>query len=153
MFQHQKVPDTEVEDIIQNDGFWPDISLSDFVRTCRIPPVYNQEQIRNMLILAITGVNIELESFKQRSMTNGIQSAQRVGAVLEGDSTANIQYKQAVYQRAKACLLVHFATLSRKDEAENLAKESDETRDALMALSQQAIRNIIGIPMATIRLL
>lgn len=153
MFQDIKEPDSVIDDDIQNDGFWPDISISDFVKTCRIPPVYNQEQERSVLVLAITGVNLELNSFKQRALSNNHETANRLGQPLDGDSSVNILYKQAVYQRAKASLLVHFATLSRKDEAENLAKESEETHDALLAQSQQAIRSIIGLPMATVRLL
>ena len=105
-----------------------------------------------MLIMAMAGVNIELASFKERAIDNNAIHSSNI-TLYGTESATTVQYKQAVYQRAKASLLVHFATLSRKDEAENLAKESTETNESLMALSQHAIRNILGIPMATVRLL
>ncbi|WP_394166085.1 head completion/stabilization protein [Photobacterium piscicola] len=152
MFQDIKTLDAAINDTVENDGFWPDLSIADFVKTCRIPPVYNAEQERNMLIMAMAGVNIELASFKERAIDNNAIHSSNI-MMYGTESATTVQYKQAVYQRAKASLLVHFATLSRKDEAENLAKESTETNESLMALSQHAIRNILGIPMATVRLL
>ena len=153
MFQDIKTLDTAMNDTVENDGFWPDLSITDFVKTCRIPPVYNAEQERNMLIMAMSGVNIELNSFKERAIANNQRHSSDICMAYGTESATTVQYKQAVYQRAKASLLVHFATLSRKDEAENLAKESTETNESLMALSQHAIRNILGMPMATVRLL
>ena len=153
MFQDIKSLDTEIDDTVENDSFWPDLSITDFVKTCRLPPVYNAEQERNMLIMAMSGVNIELNNFKERAIDNRQPHAINIGMRFGLESATTVQYKQAVYQRAKASLLVHFATLSRKDEAENLAKESTETYESLMAQSQQAIRNILGIPMTTVRLL
>ncbi|MCD9491345.1 head protein [Photobacterium phosphoreum] len=153
MFQDIKTLDTAMNDTVENDGFWPNLSITDFVKTCRIPPVYNAEQECNMLIMAMSGVNIELNSFKERAIDNNQRHSSDIGMAYGTESATTVQYKQAVYQRAKASLLVHFATLSRKDEAENLAKESTETNESLMALSQHAIRNILGMPMATVRLL
>ncbi|MCD9521076.1 head protein [Photobacterium phosphoreum] len=153
MFQDIKTLDTAINNTVENDGFWPDLSITDFVKTCRIPPVYNAEQERNMLIMAMAGIHIELSSFKERAIANNQHHSSDIGMTYGTESTTTVQYKQAVYQRAKASLLVHFATLSRKDEAENLAKESTETNESLMALSQHAIRNILDMPMATVRLL
>ncbi|MDD9174491.1 head completion/stabilization protein [Aliivibrio sp. S2TY2] len=153
MFQDKKTLDDPIDDNVANDEFWPDLSISDFVKACRIPPVYNAEQGRSMLIMAMAGVNIELNSFRERSINNGHSSSNDIGTNLGTESMITISYRQAVYQRAKAGLLVHFATLSRKSEAENVAKESTETHESLMALSQLAIRNILGMPIATVRLL
>ncbi|RWX97430.1 head protein, partial [Pseudomonas aeruginosa] len=45
---------------------------------------------------------------------------------------------------AKAQLLGQFATVNRRPEAENLAKEAEQTRELFLSYSQQAVRLIQG---------
>lgn len=153
MFQDVKTPDTVVEDIVSNDAFFPDISVADFQRECRIPPEYSQSQQRNMLISAMAGINIELTTFRLRSQTQGYQQLADIGPRIGGQSAHVSSYLQAVYCRAKATLLVHFATLERREEAQALGKEGRETHTSLMALSQIALRNIQGMVVASVKLL
>ncbi|GEK13228.1 head completion/stabilization protein [Aliivibrio fischeri] len=153
MFQDTKSLDSPIEDIIQNEPFWPTISINDFVKACRIPPVYNAEQSRNMLIMTMAGVNVDLTGFQQTAESDGYTSLDEMDNKLRKNKALISLYKEAIYQRAKAGLLVHFATLNQKPEAENLAKESKETHEALMTNSQRAIRTILGMTMVTVRLL
>ncbi|WP_158683054.1 head completion/stabilization protein [Shewanella sp. WE21] len=153
MFQDVKTPDTVVDDEVMNDGFFPNVSIADFQRECRIPPEYNPSQQRNMIISAIAGINIELVSFRQRSMSQGYQQMADIGPRIGGQSAHVSSYLQAVHHRAKASLLVHFATLERRKEAESLGKEGRETHTSLMALSQMAVRNILGMTVASVKLL
>ncbi|MEC4728840.1 head completion/stabilization protein [Shewanella sp. D64] len=153
MFQDIKVPDTPIDDVITNDGFWPDVSVSAFQRECRIPPEYSMEQQRNMLIASMAGIGIELYAFRERCFNDGYTQLSDVGMKIDGKSVHVASYYQAVFQRAKATLLVHFATLERRDEAASIAKESRDTHTALMSLSQMAVRNILGRTIATVKLL
>lgn len=154
MFQDVKTPDEpELNDIVTNDGFFPDISIADFQRECRIPPEYSVAQQRNMLISAMAGINIELMSFRARCIDQGYSQIADVGPQIGGQSAHVSSYFQAVHHRAKASLLVHFATLERRKEAEALGKEGRETHTSLMALSQMALRNIQGMVVASVKLL
>lgn len=153
MFQDVKTPDTVVDDIVSNEAFFPDISVADFQRECRIPPEYNSSQQRNMLISAMAGINIELTSFRLRCEDQGYRQLADIGPLIGGQSAHVSSYFQAVHHRAKASLLVHFATLERRKEAEALGKEGRETHTSLMALSQMALRNIQGMVVASVKLL
>jgi hypothetical protein len=53
-------------------------------------------------------------------------------------------YKRAVYARAKASLLTQFATVTRRDSAENTGKELPERSETFLAFSQQAVRSLQG---------
>jgi len=53
-------------------------------------------------------------------------------------------YKRAEYCRAKAYLLQQFATVNRRESAENLAKEAPATEAQFLAFSQQAVRLLQG---------
>ncbi|MGL4711133.1 MAG: head completion/stabilization protein [Shewanella sp.] len=153
MFQDVKTPDTVVDDVVSNEAFFPDVSVADFQRECRIPPEYNPSQQRNMLISAMAGINTELTGFRLRSEDQGYQQLADIGPRIGGQSAHVSSYLQAVYHRAKASLLVHFATFERRKEAEALGKEGAETHTSLMALSQMALRNIQGMVVASVKLL
>ncbi|MFU3615815.1 hypothetical protein [Pseudomonas aeruginosa] len=50
-------------------------------------------------------------------------------------------------------MLSQFATMNRRPEAENLAKEAEQTRELFLAYSQQAVRLIQGRSRITAELL
>ena len=53
-------------------------------------------------------------------------------------------YKRAVYNRAKAQALPQFATVTRRESAENTGKEAPERAETFLAFSQQAVRALQG---------
>lgn len=153
-FQHQKTPeDTPSSDTITNSGFWPDIVMSDFIENRRIPTDYNDSANRDALIKAMRIINIELMNWKEKQQGNGITDANDAGEVIDGKGSAAGLYISAVYDRAKATLLAHYETLNRREEADNLAKESKETSDRYLAESQFAVRAILGINTSSVKLI
>ena len=153
-FQHQKTPeDTPSSDTITNSGFWPDIVMSDFIANRRIPTDYNDSANRDALIKAMRIINIELMNWKEKQQGNGITDANDAGEVIDGKGSAAGLYISAVYDRAKATLLAHYETLNRREEADNLAKESKETSDRYLAESQFAVRAILGINTSSVKLI
>ena len=155
MFQAQKTPDqNQPDDVITNDGdFWPNISISEFVRERRIPTEYDDGQKRSTLIQAMAAINIELLSWKEQQQDCGIDTATDCQGNIGGESIAVSMYKNAVHSRAKALLLIHFATVNRQNEAENVGKESHQTADALMAESQRAVRSIKNMTTVSVKLI
>lgn len=152
MFQVEKPQDTPaLGDVIENDGFWPAISVEDFRINMRLPAEYDSGAVRNALILSMGAINIELNAWTMRGKAK-YGSAEN-SPKLAGEPMLVVNYKMAVFNHAKASLLTHYATLDRRDDAENAAKESQETFNRLMAQSQQAIRNIMGISMVTVSML
>ena len=155
MFQAQKTTEpSQPDDIISNDGdFWPCISISEFVRERRIPTEYDNGQKRSTLIQAMAAINIELLSWQLDQQAKGITTAKNCQGNIGGQSIAISMYKNAVHSSDKALLLIHFASVNRKDEAENVGKESHQTADALMTESQRAVRAIKNMTTVSVRLI
>jgi hypothetical protein len=128
---------------ITNDGFWPNLTLAELMDNYRIPPEYADGVIKTGLTLSIINVNEKLAAVKAQLIADGY-------ATLEAYTTAHSEpinskqvlaelYKHAVFTRAKAGLLQQFNTLNRKPNAENAAKESDDTEAYWLDESQSAI--------------
>lgn len=152
-FQHQKEADNSYEDEIETPEFWPNISMSEFVRERRIPTEYDQGQQRQSLKRAIATALIELTAWQFQQESQGKQHASECGQVIDGEGIAASLFTSAVYDRAKATLLSHFKTVNRREEADNLAKEERSTYDELLREYQESIRGILNISSSSVMLL
>lgn len=138
-------PTTLIAQPITNDGFWPDLDVAEFQRGYRLPAEYLLELLVDGIALAMGEVNHDLARRKAQWQNNGItQVASADPMILPERTFMAASYKRAVYCRAKAYLLSQFATVIRRDSAENLAKEAPETAERFLSFSQQAVRLIQG---------
>ncbi len=138
-------PTTLVEQAIENDGFWPDLSVAEFQRGYRLPAEYLVELLADGIAFAMGEVNQDLAKRKAAWQAAGITSVKSADpTVLQERKFHVATYKRAVYCRAKAYLLQQFATVNRRDTAENLAKEAPATEERFLAFSQQAVRLLQG---------
>lgn len=138
-------PTTLVEQTIENDGFWPDLSVAEFQKGYRLPAEYLVDLLADGVIAAMGEVNHDLRKRKAAWQAAGISNVETADTLLLPERAHYVAtYKRAVYCRAKAHLLPQFATVNRRPEAANLAKESPETRELFLAFSQQAVRAIQG---------
>lgn len=152
-FQYQKESDHSYEDEITTPEFWPNISMSDFVRERRIPTEYDQGQQRQALKRAIATALIELAAWQARQESQGKQHSSECGPVIDDTGIAESLFITAIYDRAKATLLSHFKTVNRREEADNLAKEERSTYDELLREYQESIRSILEISSSSVMLL
>lgn len=130
---------------IANDGFWPDLDVAEFQRTYRVPAEYLEELLVEGISLAMGEVNLDLAKRKAAWQAVGIDQVEQADPMLLPErSFFASSYKRAVYCRAKAYLLPQFATIVRRDSAQNLAKESPDSVGQLLSFSQQAVRVIQG---------
>ncbi|MCU9047994.1 head completion/stabilization protein [Pseudomonas aeruginosa] len=138
-------PTTLVERAIDNDGFWPDLGVSEFQTGYRLPAEYLVDLLADGITTAMAEVNRDLAARKLAWQAAGIASMATADPLTLPEPHFYVaSYKRAVYCRAKAYLLQQFATVNRRAEAENLAKEAPETHEAFLAFSQQAVRLIQG---------
>jgi hypothetical protein len=134
-----------VEQQIENDGFWPDLSVSEFQKGYRLPAEYLLDMLGADLTTAMTEVNADLAKLKARWQGAGVSSVESADTTVLPERTFQAAtYKRAVYCRAKASLLTQFATIIRRESAENLAKELPERPETFLAFSQQAVRSLQG---------
>ena len=138
-------PTTFVEQQIENDGFWPDLSISEFQKGYRLPAEYLVELLVTDLTTAMVEVNRDLAKCKGKWQTAGISCVESADPmVLPERKFHTATYKRAVYCRAKASLLTQFATVTRRDSAENTGKDLPEREETFLAFSQQAVRSLQG---------
>jgi hypothetical protein len=138
-------PTALVERAIPNDGFWPDLGVSEFQTGYRLPAEYLVDLLAEGITSAMGEVNLDLAKRKAAWQAGGITNVAAADPLLlqERDFYA-ASYKRAVYCRAKAFLLQQFATVNRRESAENLGKEAPEAHEQFLAYSQQAVRLLQG---------
>lgn len=145
-----KVVTHDSEREIENDGFWPNVKISEFQEGRSIPLDIAVAAVDQALLSAATQVNAQLLSVKERHIANGIHRAIDVACIRIGNSGSDnsvsalvAQYKKAVFARAKADLLGEFASVGRMKS--HAGQESDDTREILLAEAAQVIRSIKGL--------
>lgn len=138
-------PTTFIEQAIENDGFWPDLSVAEFQKGYRLPAEYLGELLAEGIAFAMGEVNVDLVKRKVAWQAAGVTSVESADPTVLPERTFHAAtYKRAVYCRAKAYLLQQFATVNRRESAENLAKEAPATEAQFLAFSQQAVRLLQG---------
>ena len=138
-------PTTLVEQQIENNGFWPNLSVSEFQKGYRLPAEYVLDMLGADLTTAMTEVNADLAELKARWQGRGVSNVESADTTVLPERTFQAAtYKRAVYCRAKASLLTQFATIIRRDSAENLGKELPDRPETFLAFSQQAVRSLQG---------
>jgi hypothetical protein len=138
-------PTAFVEQVIENDGFWPNLSVSEFQKGYRLPAEFLGELLTDALSIAMVEVNADLAKLKARWQAVGITHVESADSTLLPERALKAKlYKRAVYCRAKASALQQFPTVTRRESAENTGKEAPEREDAFLAFSQQAVRALQG---------
>ncbi|MFJ3375385.1 head completion/stabilization protein [Pseudomonas sp. NPDC086112] len=138
-------PTTFVEQAIENDGFWPDLSLAEFQKGYRLPAEYLVDMLATDLTTAMIEVNGDLAKRKAAWQNAGVTTVESADPMVLPERTFHAAtYKRAVYCRAKASLLTQFATVTRRESAENTGKELPERGETFLEFSQQAVRSLQG---------
>lgn len=127
---------------IANDGFYPDLSLGEFQKLHRIPSHYADEAIAHQVDLARGELNHQLAAQKILWTADSHTTLAEVDLADSGNRARD--YKAAIFYRAKALLLIDFQTMSRRESAEDQAKEADATNQRLLAESRKAVRRLLG---------
>lgn len=128
---------------VANDGFFPDIVLGEFQQLHRIPSHYADAAIEHQVDFARGEINAQLVDKKAGWVADGHNALTEVDDADGGNRHRD--YLAAVYYRAKANLLADFQTMSRRESAEDIAKESDAMYQRLMATSHKALRRLLGL--------
>lgn len=136
---------TVVDQTIENNGFWPDLSLAEYQKAYRLPGEYLSDTLVTHLNIAMAEVNQDLAKLMASWRDLGITEVATADSLLLPERTFKVElYKRAVYCRAKATALTDFATVTRREVAENTGKEAPERADTYLAFSQAAVRALQG---------
>ncbi len=137
-------PATLTEELT-NNGFFPDLSLGDFIRDYRIPIEYEKESLVHHLTMAMLDVNKQLSSRVKSWTASGAHELAEVEQETMGEVKALVEhYKRACFASAKARMLKLFESMVQKAEAENSAKSSDDTYQYWKGVCQISLAELKG---------
>lgn len=129
---------------VTNDGWWPDFSVADFQKRYRMPTEYAESLLIDGLQIGVAWANKELKAWKATQFGDGYAALDDVPCDKLGDESMHlINYRRAVYSHAKGYLLTQYATVDRREAANNEAKESEETESKFYEFAQQAVADIL----------
>ncbi len=122
---------------IPNDDFYVTFKVGDFNASARIDTSINIDLVILALRTAVAETNADLVAQKRQWEALDFSSLEQIpnGIPL---------YLRTVFCRAKATLLKEYATLTRKKEAENTSRESDETEGFYIQEAEKALRLLCG---------
>ncbi len=131
---------------VTNDGFWLDLSLGDLMDKYRIPSEYADSTISWAMSLAVIRLNEQLDSVKQAVLAMSFSTFTAYldsKTTLYGEPALKVHYEHAVYSYAKAFLLQQFSTMNRRKQAENDAKESEDTEQYWLDESMKSVASLM----------
>lgn len=142
------------QNLIANDGFFPDIDMAKALVAMRQDGTVTAERLRAALVEAALSINEELAAWKADRIAAGYASLQAVPAPQIDGKSANLhRYFRALYCQARAGLIERYrdydATAAGNKTAEALLQAvEDLRRDARWAVS-----DILGITRTTVELI
>lgn len=132
---------------IDNQSWFVDLKLSEFCKTYSIPSSYENDLLVNRIVIAMDEVNASLLDYRLNQLALGYESLSDVPSdEINGTSDKVIQYKRAVFSRAKSELIRANLSLALSAEAESQAKTSGELASHYMTVSTKAIALVQGKP-------
>lgn len=98
-------PAATVEDVVVNDGFWPDIDREQLRRDIRLDGTVTADRLRGALEAAMWSINAELRDWQEEQIAAGHATIADVPAAqLGGQSVKHLQYLRAIYCHVQAQL-------------------------------------------------
>ncbi|OEZ46280.1 phage head completion protein (GPL) [Janthinobacterium sp. MP5059B] len=143
--------------IVENDGWFPDITLADMRDAMRLDGTVTDARLVQAVVDAILQVNRELADWQGQHAAAGIAALVDVPAArINRESRLLAQYRRAVYSTAKADLIERYrdydstaTSVSDKKSMEWL----DEAPGAQRRNAQWAIADMVGRTHLTVELI
>jgi len=137
--------------IIKNNGFFPDINLTD-LRACQnLDGTVTDTKLKNCAVTAIGRVNLDLASYQINKQRLGINSLVDVKAdAIDGISYLVQLYLQAVYCHTQALLIERYANFDATAKQIDKNETVETLASQLYRESRYAIRDILGTTRSTI---
>lgn len=128
--------DTPDPAVVENDGWYPDINLSDMRDAMRLDGTVTDPRLKQAIVDAILHVNSELRPWQADQQNTGYESLATVPAgTVNRESTLIAFYRRAVYSTAKADLIERYrdydstaSSLTDKKSMEWLNTAPDDQR-------------------------
>lgn len=144
-----------VNDMVANNGFYPDLGTAEFVNDYAIATEYgnSSNMLTTSITLAIIDINRELAKFKSTNWALFSQLQDVPGDDVAGVSQLITLYKRAVFCRAKAGMLISRLGETHRDQRAAQQVQASDNQEYWLAQSDDVIRQMIGASVSGVELL
>ncbi|KMZ24834.1 phage head protein [Haemophilus influenzae] len=118
-----------LDDIISNDGFFPDMSLAQFRNQYRADGTITTQRLQDALVEGMASVNAELSMFKTQSKHDSLE--QITAPSINGESVLIYRYKR-------------YASYDSTNDGEKKMTQLKDSIDELRRDARFAISDILG---------
>lgn len=136
----------ESEDIVTNNGFYPDLDVAELLKNYSVsnPLGANALAVVNALALAIVSVNKDLMLYHAQNWLGVDTLADVESEKVQDDTVLILLYKHAVFTLAKSKLLVSRLTENNRDKAAASAQDHIDNSKHWVYESNEAIYQIMN---------
>jgi hypothetical protein len=151
--QHQWVESQEPQPV-KNDGFFPDVDLSDVRRVVRLDGTVSNDRLLESIVVAMALTNRDLADWKQAQIDAGYTSLDLVPAAQINEASVLLShYKRAVYYAARADLIERYRDFDTTGAGDRLADELADSISDARRNARWAVLDIVGRAHLTVELI
>lgn len=146
-------PPTPESGVIENNGFFPDISIAELRGVTRLDGTVTHERVREATIDAIRSVNAELKTWRAQAAVGYATLADMPAEQIGGVSELVSLYRRAVYNLAHADLTERYRDLDTTKSGGQKAEDLETTICTARRNARWALNDLRGIPRSTVELI
>ncbi len=146
-------PPTPEADTIENNGFYPDVSIAALRAGTKLDGTVTFERIRAATVDAMRSVNAELVAWRATNATGYDALAAVPADKIGGDSVLVSLYLRAVYNLAHADVTERYRDFDSTKSGGQDAERLEETICTARRNARWALNDLRGIPRSTIELI
>ncbi|MFZ7188369.1 head completion/stabilization protein [Avibacterium avium] len=139
------------DEIIRNDGFFPDLSLADFRNQARVDGTVTTARLQDAVIEAMASVNQELASLKLQDSDSTFYDI--ACPQINGESLMVYRYRRAVTCLALANLYERYSSYDTTNDGEKKAELLNESIDELRRDARFAISDMLSVRRINVELI
>ncbi|WP_250466126.1 head completion/stabilization protein [Caballeronia sp. GAFFF2] len=147
-------PSATDNELIRNDGFFPDISLTELRATMRIDGTVTHERLREATLDAIDSVNNELHAWRALQIAAGHSTLADIPtACIDGQSVQIIRYRRAVFNLAHADITERYRDWDTTKSGGQKAEDLEQTICNARRNVRWALSDLRGLSRTTVELI
>lgn len=140
------------ENTIENERFYPDLSIADVRNELRIDGTVTTARLKDALIEAMASINAELKPLKI-AYPEATELRQTDNREINGENVAEYRYKRAVKSLALANLYERYAGYDTTNDGERKMEMLQESIDQLRRDARFAVSDLLAIHRINVELI
>ena len=134
-------------DAIENDGWFPPLSIAATRNAMRLDGTVTDERLRAALVNAMADINRQLRDYRATQAEAGHASlaAASAGDALDGQPRLVVLYLRAVMCAAKADMTERYRDFDADGASSGRARDMEPSIDEQRRNAQWAVRDILGV--------